>query len=206
MKKSLIFTLLGVALVVALTSFMSITTLVKGLFSDKKASAAAPANAVAPAKTLYDFTVNTIDGKPVALSAYRGKKVVILNVASKCGYTPQYADWEKFYKEHKDKIVVLGFPANNFASQESGSNSEIATFCQKNYGVSFPMFEKVSVLGTDQAPLYKWLSTPALNGWNDKTPTWNFCKYVVNEKGELTNFFASGVKPNDAEFKKAVGI
>jgi len=204
MKKSLIFTFIGVALVVALTSFMSITTLVKGLFSDKKASVSAPANATAPSKTLYDFTMKAIDGKPVPLSSFRGKKVVILNVASKCGYTPQYADWEKFYEANKAKVVVLGFPANNFASQESGSNAEIATFCQKNYGVSFPMFEKLSVVGSDQAPLYKWLSTPALNGWNDKAPTWNFCKYVINEKGELTNFFASGVKPDDAEFRKAI--
>ena len=204
MKKPLIFTLLGVALVVALTSFMSITTLVKGLFSDKKASASVPANAAAPTKTLYDFTMRSIDGKAVPLSSFRGKKVVILNVASKCGFTPQYADWEKFYEAHKDKIVVLGFPANNFAGQESGSNGEIATFCQKNYGVSFPMFEKVSVVGNDQVSLYKWLSTPALNGWNDKAPTWNFCKYVIDETGKLTNFFASGVKPTDAEFTKAI--
>ncbi|MGF7217154.1 glutathione peroxidase [Spirosoma lacussanchae] len=206
MKKPIVFTLIGITLVVALTSFMSLTTLVKGLFSDKKEAAAAPANASAPTKSLYDFTVNSIDGKPVALNAYRGKKVIILNVASKCGYTPQYADWEKFYKAHKDKFVVLGFPANNFANQESGNNEEIATFCQKNYGVSFPMFEKVSVVGNDQAPLYKWLSTKSLNGWNDKAPTWNFCKYVVNEKGELTHFFASGVKPDDAEFRKAVNL
>lgn len=206
MKKSLVFILTGGALVVALTSFMSLSTLVKGMFSDKKETAAAPANAPAPTKSLYDFTVNSLDGKPVSLSGFKGKKVVILNVASKCGYTPQYADWEKFYKAHGDKVVVLGFPANNFGSQEPGSSDEIATFCQKNYGVTFPMFEKVSVLGDDQAPLYKWLTTKSLNGWNDKAPTWNFCKYVVNEQGKLTNFFASGVKPDDAEFKKVVGI
>ena len=206
MKKPLVYTLIAAALVFTLTSFISLSTVVKGIFSDKRETAEAPANAVAPSKTLYDFTVNSIDGKPVALSGFRGKKVVILNVASKCGFTPQYADWEKFYKEHGDKIVVLGFPANNFMSQEPGSNEEIAQFCQKNYGVSFPMFEKVSVLGDDQSPIYKWLTTKSLNGWNDKVPTWNFCKYVINEKGELTNFFASKVKPDDAEFKKAVGI
>lgn len=160
----------------------------------------------APAKSLYDFTVKSIEGKPVALSQYKGKKVVILNVASKCGFTPQYADWEKFYKEHKDKVVVLGFPANNFKEQEPGSNEEIASFCQKNYGVTFPMFEKVDVLGDKQAPLYAWLSNPALNGWNDKVPSWNFCKYVVNEQGQLTHFFPSKVKPDDAEFRKAIGI
>ncbi len=137
---------------------------------------------------------------------FKGKKVVLLNVASKCGYTPQYADWEAFYKEHGENIVVLGFPANNFMGQEPGTNEEIASFCQKNYGVTFQMFEKVSVKGDDQAPLYQWLSQKDKNGWNDKEPSWNFCKYVVNEKGELTNFFASGIKPDDAEFRTAVGL
>ena len=206
MKKSVIFTLIAVALVVALTSFMSLSTIVKGIFSDKKDAAAAPVNTDAATKSLYDFTVKSIDGKTVALSAYKGKKIVILNTASKCGYTPQYADWEKFYKAHGDKIVVLGFPANNFMGQEPGSNEEVASFCQKNYGVTFPMFEKVDVVGNEQAPLFKWLTTKSLNGWNDKVPTWNFCKYVVDEQGKLTNFFASGVKPDDAEFKKAVGL
>ncbi|GAB3562307.1 hypothetical protein GCM10027578_04470 [Spirosoma luteolum] len=206
MKKYVLSGLAAVALTLTLTSFMSLSTLVKGIFSDKKDAAAAPADAPAATRTLYDFTVKSIDGKPVELARYKGKKVVILNVASKCGFTPQYADWEKFYEAHKDKIVVLGFPANNFASQESGSNAEIATFCQKNYGVSFPMFEKIDVVGSSQAPLYKWLSTKSLNGWNDKAPSWNFCKYVVNEEGQLTNFFASAVKPDDAAFKKAVGL
>ncbi len=206
MKKNFVFSLIALAFVFFLSSFMSLSTLVKGIFADKHEMAAAPANAPAPAKTLYDFTVKTLDGKPVSLSGFKGKKVVIMNVASKCGFTPQYADWEKFYKEHGDKIVVLGFPANNFKSQEPGSSEEIAEFCKKNYGVTFPMFEKVSVLGDDQSPLYKWLTTKDMNGWNDKVPTWNFCKYVVNEKGELTHFFASKVKPEDEEFKKAVGI
>lgn len=206
MKKPFIFTLIAVALVVALTSFMSLSTIVKGIFSDKNDAAAAPANLEAPTKSLYDFTVKSIDGKTVSLSGFKGKKVVILNTASKCGYTPQYADWEKFYKAHGDKIVVLGFPANNFMGQEPGSNEEVANFCQKNYGVTFPMFEKVDVVGEGQAPLYQWLTTKALNGWNDKAPTWNFCKYVIDEQGKLTNFFASGVKPDDAEFKKAVNL
>jgi glutathione peroxidase len=206
MKKPVIFTLIAVTLVVALTSFMSLSTIVKGIFSDKKDAAAAPASMEAPTKSLYDFTVKSIDGKTVPLSGFKGKKVIILNTASKCGYTPQYADWEKFYKAHGDKIVVLGFPANNFMGQEPGTNEEVASFCQKNYGVTFPMFEKVDVVGNDQAPLYKWLTTKSLNGWNDKAPTWNFCKYVIDEEGKLTNFFASGVKPDDAEFKKAVGI
>lgn len=155
--------------------------------------------------TIYDINLKTIDGKPASLAKYKGKKIVILNVASECGYTPQYGDWEKFYEANSDKFVVLGFPANNFGGQEPGSNTEIATFCTKNYGVTFPIFEKISVKGGDKAPLYKWLTTKALNGWNEKEPTWNFCKYLVNEKGELTNFFASDIKPNSAEFKVAIG-
>jgi glutathione peroxidase len=206
MKKTLTYGLFALVLTLSLSSFMSLSTLVKGLFSDKKEVAEAPANVPAPAKTLYDFTVKSIDGKTVPLSGFKGKKVVILNTASECGYTPQYADWEKFYKAHGDKVIVLGFPANNFGGQEPGSNGEIASFCKKNYGVTFPMFEKVDVVGKDQSPLYKWLTTKSLNGWNEKAPTWNFCKYVINEQGQLTHFFASGVKPDDAEFKKAVGI
>lgn len=184
-----------------------ITSLIGGLFADKSETASRPVTHEAAKQTLYDFKVKSlVGGKTVDLSKYKGKKVVILNVASKCGYTKQYADWEKFNKEHGDKVVVLGFPANNFGGQEPGTSEEIATFCSATYGVTFPMFEKVSVLGEDQAPIYKWLSTKELNGWNDKVPTWNFCKYVVNENGELTNFFASKVLPTDPEFLKAAGI
>jgi glutathione peroxidase len=189
------------------TILIMITSLFSGLIADKSEIASRPADAAAATQTLYDFKVKSlVGGKTVDLSKYKGKKVVILNVASKCGYTKQYADWEKFNKEHGDKVVVLGFPANNFGGQEPGTSEEIATFCSATYGVTFPMFEKVSVLGEDQAPIYKWLSTKDLNGWNDKVPTWNFCKYVINEKGELTNFFASKILPTDTEFLKAVGI
>ena len=189
------------------TVLIMFTSLLTGLFADKSEIASKPADAAVAKQTLFDFKVKSLVGnKTVDLGKYKGKKVVILNVASKCGFTKQYADWEKFNKEHGDKVVVLGFPANNFNGQEPGTNEEIATFCSATYGVTFPMFEKVSVLGDDQAPIYKWLSTKELNGWNDKVPTWNFCKYVVNEKGELTNFFASKILPTDPEFMKAVGI
>ncbi len=154
--------------------------------------------------SFFQFTVNSLDGKPISLEQFRGKKIIILNVASKCGYTPQYADWEKYYEENKDKVVVLGFPSNDFLSQEPGSADEIASFCQKNYGVTFPMFEKVKVKGEGIAPLYRWLTDPAQNGWNNQEPSWNFCKYLINEKGELTNFFASKVKPDSPEFLSAV--
>lgn len=183
-----------------------LSTLISGFFADKKEIAARPAGEVSAAKgSFYDFKMKSLDGKQtVDFSQYRGKKIVVLNTASECGYTPQYADWEKFYKANGDKVVVLGFPANDFGGQEPGSATEIAGFCQKNFGVSFPLFEKIHVVGSEQHPLYKWLSTKSLNGWNDKVPTWNFCKYLLNERGELVNFFASGVKPDSKEFQAAL--
>ena len=189
------------------TVLIMITSLISGIFADKSEMASRPENALTPPQSLYDFKVKSLVGdETIDLSKYKGKKVVILNVASKCGYTKQYADWEKFNKEHGEKVVVLGFPSNNFGGQEPGTSEEIATFCKSTYGVSFPMFEKVEVKGDAKAPIYKWLTTKDLNGWNDKEPTWNFCKYVVNEKGELTNFFASKVLPTDPEFLTAVGL
>lgn len=155
-------------------------------------------------KSIYDFTVKTIDGEDVSLSKYKGKKMLIVNTASKCGYTPQYDDLEKFHKKYGEKVVVLGFPANNFGGQEPGTNQEIASFCKKNYGVSFQMFEKISVAGADQHPLYQWLSKKEENGWNSDSPRWNFSKYLVNEKGELVKFFGSAVKPSDEEILKEI--
>jgi len=186
-----------------------ITTLAMGLnfmkmFSDKKEVRTMPTNAAAKA-SIYDFKIKSLDGKQVIdFAQYKGKKIVILNVASKCGFTPQYADWEAFYEKNKDKVVVLGFPANDFMMQEPGSNSEIAEFCQKNYGVTFQMFDKIEVTGKNKHPLYKWLSDKSLNGWNDQEPSWNFCKYVVDENGNLVSFFASEIKPNNPEFIKAI--
>ena len=179
---------------------------VKGLFSSKK-EVSSKSSSTESKGSFYDFKMKTLDGKEtIDFSKYKGKKVVVINVASKCGFTPQYADWEKFNKEHGDKIVVLGFPANNFLGQEPGTNEEIATFCQKNYGVTFQLFEKIEVIGKNQHPLYQWLSKKDLNGWNDKAPTWNFCKYVIDEQGNVVTFLASGVKPDSEEFKKAVGL
>jgi glutathione peroxidase len=154
--------------------------------------------------SFFDFKVRSIDGETVSLAQFKGKKIVILNTASKCGFTPQYEDWEKFYKDNKDKVVVLGFPCNQFMGQEAGDNAEIKSFCQKNYGVTFPMFEKIDVKGANQAPLYAWLTDKKQNGWNEQVPSWNFCKYLINEKGELVNFFASKIKPDNAEFLAAV--
>lgn len=155
-------------------------------------------------KTFHDFTMKSIDGKEINLSQYKGKKILVINVASECGYTKQYADLQKFHEQYGDKIVLLGFPANNFGGQEPGSNEEIATFCQKNFGVTFQLFQKISVVGDDQAPLYKWLSTKSENGWNDQAPKWNFCKYLIDEKGELLQYFGSSVKPSDKDIMKYV--
>ncbi len=163
-------------------------------------------DSVAPSASIYQFTLTSLDGKTVSLEQFKGKKLILLNVASECGYTPQYADWQKFYEENKEFVVVLGFPCNDFGEQEPGTAAEIGSFCQKNYGVTFPMFEKVSVKGEAQAPLYKWLSDPAQNGWNNKVPIWNFCKYVVDENGRLTHFFGSNTKPNSEKFLEAMGL
>ena len=159
---------------------------------------------VAETSPFYNFKLKSLDGNLIAFDQFKGKKIIILNVASKCGYTPQYADWEKFYTTHEKKIVVLGFPANDFMGQEPGTNDDIKAFCTKNYGVTFPMFEKISVKGDDKAPLYQWLTDKKLNGWNEQEPSWNFCKYLINENGELTNFFASDIKPDVKEFLEAI--
>jgi glutathione peroxidase len=156
--------------------------------------------------SFFSYTVNSLDGQPISLEQYKGKKIIVLNVASECGYTPQYANWQAFYEAHKDKVVVLGFPCNDFGGQEPGEAKSIAGFCQKNYGVTFPMFEKVAVKGTSKAPVYQWLTDPALNGWNKQEPSWNFCKYLIDENGKLVNFFASAVKPDNADFVKAIGL
>jgi glutathione peroxidase len=150
-------------------------------------------------KTIYDFTMKSIDGKDISLGQFRGKKILIVNVASECGYTPQYKDLQKLYEAYKGNLIILGFPANNFGEQEPGSDETIKTFCEKNYGVTFPMFSKISVVGEDQNPLYQWLSKKELNGWNDQAPKWNFCKYLISEKGELLKFFSSAVKPMSEE-------
>jgi len=155
-------------------------------------------------KSFYDFKMEGLDGKTIEFSQYKGKKVLLVNVASQCGYTPQYEQLQALHEKYGNKVVVLGFPANNFGSQEPGTNEEIATFCKKNYGVSFQMFKKISVKGSDMHALYKWLSDKSLNGWNEQAPSWNFCKYLVNEKGELVKFYGAGVDPMGDEILKEI--
>ncbi len=137
-------------------------------------------------QTIYQFTMPDIDGEEVSLNDFNGKVVLVVNVASKCGLTPQYEDLQKLYDEKKDKgLVILGFPANNFMGQEPGTEDEIKSFCQKNYGVSFPMFSKISVKGDDMHPLYQFLTKKEMNGLMDSNVKWNFQKYLINRKGEL---------------------
>lgn len=155
-------------------------------------------------KSLYDFKMNDINGEEVDFSAFKGKKLLLVNVASKCGYTPQYADLQKLHEMHGDKVVIIGFPANNFGGQEPGSNEEIKQFCSENYGVTFKMMDKISVKGADKHPLYRWLSDKDMNGWNDKEPSWNFCKYFIDEEGKLLKFFPSSVKPTSDDIVSLV--
>jgi len=144
-------------------------------------------------KSLYDFTVTDIQGNEFPLSQLKGKKVLIVNTASKCGFTPQYEDLEKLYKTYKEKnFIIIGFPANNFLKQEPGSNKEIMEFCQKNYGVTFPMMSKISVKGNDIHPLYKWLTTET-----NTEVGWNFQKYLINENGNVVGSISSSTKPFD---------
>ncbi len=152
--------------------------------------------------TLYDFKVPSLDGSTIDFSKYKGKKVLIVNTASECGYTPQYADLEKLYEAHKSSLVIVGFPANNFGGQEPGTNTEIKEFCKKNYGVTFPMAGKVSVKGDDIHPLFKWLTTKSENGVMDAEIKWNFTKFLLDEKGKLIAVFPSKVNPNSEEITK----
>ena len=152
--------------------------------------------------TIYTFKVPSIDGETIDFSKFKGKKILIVNTASKCGYTPQYADLEKLYKAYKNKLVVIGFPANNFGGQEPGSNAEINEFCQKNYGVSFTMAEKVNVVGDDIHPLFKWLTTKSENGVMDAKIKWNFTKFLIDENGKLIGVYPSNVNPMSEEITK----
>lgn len=168
--------------------------------------------------SIYDFKAPGLSGGTINFSDFKGKKILIVNTASKCGNTPQYADLEKLYEKYKDKLVIVGFPANNFGAQEPGSNDEIGEFCKKNYGVTFPMAEKVSVKGDDIDPLFKWLvdqsnemakKIPTDNSrdlaWRDylRNPiTWNFTKFLVDENGNLVAVFHNKVNPMSDEITK----
>lgn len=147
------------------------------------------------ATSIYDFKVPGLEGNEIDFSAYKGKKIMIVNTASKCGYTPQYEELQQLYTKYKDKLVIVGFPANNFGGQEPGANSDIKEFCKRNYGVSFPMAEKVSVKGADIHPLFQYLTAEAKKLGIEDPIKWNFTKFLVDEKGKLVAVFPSKTKP-----------
>ncbi len=154
-------------------------------------------------KSIYDYTVETIDGKKFKMSELKGKKIMIVNVASKCGFTYQYEELQALYEKYKDKgLVIIGFPANNFGKQEPGKNEEIKTFCSLTYGVTFPMMAKISAKGDDMAPIYQWLTTKKLNGVGDFEVSWNFNKFLINADGTLYQHFGPKTAPNDEKIIK----
>ncbi|MBX2963905.1 MAG: glutathione peroxidase [Cyclobacteriaceae bacterium] len=171
-----------------LTKIILFTVIAMGLaaFLSNKLSKSEPLQATG---SIYDFKIADLSGREIDFSQYKGKKLLVVNTASKCGKTPQYADLQKLHEEHANDVVVLGFPANNFLWQEPGTNEDIAEFCERNYGVTFQMFEKISVKGKEKHPLYKWLEAKT-----GKTPDWNFAKYLVSEDGTTVTFFNSNVK------------
>jgi len=155
----------------------------------------------APVVSLYDIPFETIAGEQTSLAAYKGKKIVVVNTASDCGYTGQYEELQTLYAQAKGEIMIVGFPANDFKAQEKGSNEQIASFCKKNYGVEFPIAAKASVVkGSNQHPVFAWLSDPAKNGWNKEAPAWNFSKYIIDEEGKLIGYFDPGVSPLGKDF------
>ena len=189
MKNLIIISILGVVAVLA-------------YFGMRYFRTSARPEGAASTKSIYDYSYTAIDGSVVALEAYRGKKLLIVNVASQCGNTPQYEGLEKLYAARKEGLTIVGFPANDFGGQEPGTNEEIASFCRLNYGVTFPMSEKTSVVGEGKHPIYTWLTDSTLNGWNSSGPKWNFHKYLVSETGELLAVFPATMDPENEEILK----
>ena len=185
-------------LTVSLMAYMMMVGSLNGSAKDARAETPAP-------KSVHDFTLKSIDGADVPLARYKGKVLLIVNVASKCGYTPQYTELEELYHRYKDKgLVLLGFPANNFGWQEPGTDAEIKTFCTTKYNVTFDMFSKISVKGSDQHPLYAYLTSEDANPETAGGVKWNFTKYLVDKNGRVLAKFGSGTKPLSDEIVKAV--
>ncbi|KAA6327918.1 hypothetical protein EZS27_023136 [termite gut metagenome] len=158
---------------------------------------------MAEEKNFHSFTVKTIDGKDIKLSTFKGKKILVVNVASKCGLTPQYEKLQALYEQYKDKdFIIVGFPANNFGAQEPGTNEEILTFCSSTYNVTFPMMSKISVKGEDIVPLYEWLTQKTLNGKEDAPVSWNFQKFMIDQKGDWVGFVEPKTDPFAEEIVK----
>lgn len=151
-------------------------------------------------QSIYDFKVQTLEGEDFSFEQLKGKKVMIVNTASKCGFTPQYEDLQELWEHYGgDDFIIIGFPANNFMNQEPGSDEDIQAFCSRNYGVTFPMMSKISVKGNDMHPVYKWLTQKELNKFEDSKVQWNFQKYLIDENGQLVKVIKPRVKPTDPE-------
>lgn len=160
---------------------------------------------VKPMTSIYDLSITLNNGQTKPLADFKGKKLLLVNTASNCGYTDQYKDLQQLYEQYKDELVIIGFPANDFKEQEKGSDEEIATFCQVNYGVTFPLAKKSTVIkSAAQNPIFRWLSDKQQNGWNEEQPTWNFSKYLVNEEGQLTHYFDPAISPTSKEVIDAI--
>ncbi|MEI9944030.1 MAG: glutathione peroxidase [Chitinophagaceae bacterium] len=160
---------------------------------------------ITPPVSFYSLKVTANNGNQIDFSAFKGKKVLLVNTASNCGYTNQYDDLQKIYEENKDKLVVIGFPANDFKEQEKGTDEEIAQFCKLNFGVDFPLAKKsVVIKSPEQNPVFQWLTDSTKNGWCTKFPEWNFSKYIINEEGKLTDYFGPSVSPVSSEIKQAL--
>ncbi|MGZ8523770.1 MAG: glutathione peroxidase [Chitinophagaceae bacterium] len=173
----------------------------------KKAKVMENSEGVTTLRSLHNLSVHLNDGSELPLGTFKGKKVLLVNTASNCGYTNQYDDLQKLYEGNKDKLMILAFPANDFKEQEKGTDNEIAEFCKVNYGITFPLAAKSSVIkGNEQNEIFQWLSDETLNGWNDQEPTWNFCKYLLDEDGKLIKFFDTGVSPLSDEVKEAIEL
>lgn len=157
-----------------------------------------------PTESIYSIKINSLDGNNLNLNDFKGKKILFVNVASKCGFTPQYEELQKLYEKYMDQLVIIGVPCNQFGMQEPGSSSEIAEFCSKNYGVTFPITEKVKVKGSEQHALYSWLTQKSKNGVTDSSVKWNFQKYLVSEEGHLIGVYSSKVKPFDPQIIEAI--
>ncbi|MDA8762274.1 glutathione peroxidase [Flavobacteriaceae bacterium] len=153
-------------------------------------------------KSIYDIEINSLQGKPINLSLFKGKKILFVNVASKCGFTPQYKELQKLHNLYEESLVVIGVPCNQFGKQEPGNSTEINEFCQVNYGVSFLITEKISVKGNEQHPLYSWLTKKNENGRKNSSVKWNFQKYLINEDGELIDYYYSITSPTSSKIKK----
>ena len=155
-----------------------------------------PSKPTAAKQSFYAFNLKMIDGSTRSMADFKGKKILLVNTASDCGYTAQYADLQALHERMGDKLVIIGVPANDFKEQEKGDDASIAAFCKRNYGVSFPIASKATVIkGADQHPVFQWLSNPSLNGWNDRAPSWNFMKYLVDEEGNLRAVLEPAVNP-----------